>query len=608
MKKLFISKSDFKVAMTCPTKLYYRKLKYPTTNEGNEFMEMLAEGGYMVGKLATLIYPDGVDLSNEGSPEKSAEKTTELLLNNENIVIYEASLMFENFLIRIDILDKKGNTINLIEVKAKSFDGLQPEKSIKELGPYLEDVVFQYFVLKNAFSQFKIIPYLFMPDKSKTTGLEGLNGMFQIIKKPLKEGSKFISYDVVFNGDNAKIIKDDILTLVDVSVETAKLLPTIEMHSRSFATSIYPELKKIKTTICSGCGSCEFRSDDPKTDGFRQCWGVLADAPPDILKMYRLGNVNAHHDGIIDSLISEGKVKLSDFPSDILIPENRKTNKPYYHNRPLMQLTFNKEWISDELKTNLRLLNDTIHFIDFETSRMALPYHKGMRPYENVAFQWSCHTLNKKTGELTHKEWINTSESFPNFEFAQSLMNATNDGGEILIWSHHENTVLRDIHSQMETYGYKNDLLKNWIEHVVKFDKKDSTELTDMCRMAELGYFHPYTKAKTSIKVTLPAVLKSYTNPKIKQLLETFSPDINLYKTENGDVISPYYLLPAVKEIDKYEVKEGTGAMRAYQDMLYGFAKNDEKQKDGIKQALLTYCKLDTLAMVIIYEHWMSLK
>jgi ABC-type molybdate transport system substrate-binding protein len=65
--------------------------------------------------------------------------------------------------------------------------------------------------------------------------------------------------------------------------------------------------------------------------------------------------------------------------------------------------------------------------------------------------------------------------------------------------------------------------------------------------------------------------------------------------------------LPAANEIDAYEVKEGTAAMRAYQDMLYGFAKNDPLKKNAIKQALLSYCKLDTLAMVIIYKHWMSL-
>ena len=446
-----------------------------------------------------------------------------------------------------------------------------------------------------------------MPDKAKTTNLEGLNGMFEIVKKPAKPGSKFISYDVNFNGQLNDILQDDILTLVELEQECEKLLPDIEQFAREFASSLNPELTKIEAQICSACVGCEFHSEDPATDGFRQCWKELADAPPDILTMYRLGNVNSNHKGLIDNMIAEGKVKLSDFDVEILKPENRKTKKPYYNNRPLMQLTFKDEWISDELKSSLRNLKPKIHFIDFETSRMALPYHKDMRPYENVAFQWSCHTLDKRTGTLTHREWINTGEAFPNFAFAESLMNATNDGGEIMIWSHHENTVLRDIYYQMDDYGYTNDALKEWLERAVKFDDEDTTDLTDMCRMAELGYFHPYTKAKTSIKITLPAVLRSYTIPTIQQLLENFEPGVNLFKRENGQVVSPYYLLPVAKEMDEYEVKEGTGAMRAYQDMLYGFAKNDPAKKESIKNALLSYCKLDTLAMVIIYEHWMSI-
>ena len=52
---------------------------------------------------------------------------------------------------------------------------------------------------------------------------------------------------------------------------------------------------------------------------------------------------------------------------------------------------------------------------------------------------------------------------------------------------------------------------------------------------------------------------------------------------------------------DDYVVKNVGGAMRAYQDMMYGFAKNDDIKKEKIKDRLLLYCKLDTLAMVIIW-------
>ena len=41
----------------------------------------------------------------------------------------------------------------------------------------------------------------------------------------------------------------------------------------------------------------------------------------------------------------------------------------------------------------------------------------------------------------------------------------------------------------------------------------------------------------------------------------------------------------------------------AYRDMMYG----DPSQKEKIKRQLLEYCKLDTMAMVIIWEHWKTL-
>ena len=38
-----LSKSDFKVARECGTKLYYRKLRYPNTMEEDAYLQLLAE-------------------------------------------------------------------------------------------------------------------------------------------------------------------------------------------------------------------------------------------------------------------------------------------------------------------------------------------------------------------------------------------------------------------------------------------------------------------------------------------------------------------------------------------------------------------------------------
>ena len=67
----YLSKSDFIVADDCNTKLYYKKLQYPSTDDENEYLQYLARGGYMVGKLATLLYPGGITIET-GSDHKTA--------------------------------------------------------------------------------------------------------------------------------------------------------------------------------------------------------------------------------------------------------------------------------------------------------------------------------------------------------------------------------------------------------------------------------------------------------------------------------------------------------------------------------------------------------
>ena len=59
--------------------------------------------------------------------------------------------------------------------------------------------------------------------------------------------------------------------------------------------------------------------------------------------------------------------------------------------------------------------------------------------------------------------------------------------------------------------------------------------------------------------------------------------------------------------MDIYEraetIKDGTGAMRAYEDLMFGLRKGNHRIRPH-RKALLRYCKLDTLSMVIIWEYW----
>ena len=90
-----LSKSNFKIAQTCPTKLYYAKNQYPKNTDTNEYMAMLAEGGYMVGKLAQLLYPEGIEVKTEQGSNYAVKETEELLSSHENITLFEAGISIQ---------------------------------------------------------------------------------------------------------------------------------------------------------------------------------------------------------------------------------------------------------------------------------------------------------------------------------------------------------------------------------------------------------------------------------------------------------------------------------------------------------------------------------
>src|SRR3989338_4010113 len=95
----YLTKSRFKLALECPTKLYYtRKKEYANQNNANEFLKALAEGGFQVGELAKMYYPGGVDLSNIRKEEESVQLTEEAL-KKDTCIIYEAAFRYKNLFI-----------------------------------------------------------------------------------------------------------------------------------------------------------------------------------------------------------------------------------------------------------------------------------------------------------------------------------------------------------------------------------------------------------------------------------------------------------------------------------------------------------------------------
>ena len=68
--------------------------------------------------------------------------------------------------------------------------------------------------------------------------------------------------------------------------------------------------------------------------------------------------------------------------------------------------------ITNTLSEVIEGLEKPYHFIDFETSGVAIPFHENRSPYESVAFQYSYHLFDED--KIEHKgEYINTQSRVP---------------------------------------------------------------------------------------------------------------------------------------------------------------------------------------------------
>jgi hypothetical protein len=640
----YLTKSRFKLAVECPTKLFYtgKPKIYRDTKQEDSFLQMLAEGGYQVGELAKCQFPEGVEV--EATDHQSALAQTALLLQQDRAVVFEAAIAYGNFFVRVDILVKDGNRYELIEVKAKSYDSTRPDIAgsrvpIKsDMRPYIEDVAFQAWVMCQAYPDAQISTFLMMPDKSVKATQDRLNQIFKIER----DGKKV---RVIRSADSANFTPQvDLLAKVPVDefvevvnkhgVGSNGFLQPMDQAANDWAKA-YADDQKIPPLPGAKCSNCEFKvaSDNELQSGFHECWsqtyGITAQdlAQGTVLDLWNFRKK--------DDLISQGRIRLKQVQDgDINVIDGGETLS--VSERQWMQVKGlppeedrGGYWLAEaHMRREMATWRFPYHFIDFETSAVAIPFHQGMRPYEQVAFQYSHHVMHED-GRVEHKGQFLLAEPgvFPNFEFARALKaELEGDTGTVFMWSHHENTILNRIMVQLDeslSPPADTDELRLFLASLTKSGER---AMVDLCELAKAGYFHVATKGSVSIKKVLPAMLSS--NAWLRQHYaqpiygaEGGMPSLN-YKNftwlptdEHGKSIDdPYEILrdlgaemlgeslQAGQNPDDLVIAEGGAAATAYSRLQ--FEDLQDAQRSQIKQALLRYCELDTLAMVMVVQGW----
>ena len=682
--KLF-TKSAFATALECPRRLYYGydKDEYANQDLQDEFLQSLAEGGFQVGALAKVLYGIDKDTDINVLGYDEALEWTERLFERENVNIAEAAFRSGNLFVRADIVEKKGNVINLIEVKAKSWNPLEDtfvskngKSTNKAIRPYLYDVAFQKYVIVNALREmfpektFKVKAFLMLADKSKTATVNGLNQLFKIMSAPQKRSTVVVAADAK-DIVNAILVSDRVVRPFDVDdickriiagdyaeqqdpefLQGGCFLKHIEIMANAYCNHI-----KTDCIIGSKCFSCPFhkKADEgsDKHDGYCECWIEKAGFDPAASTRPLIKDMSGQYISK-DKFVKEQKFYMEDLTdADLKRHGDKKHCGLDHYERKWLHIgvaTGNEEVLKDYrtkmngdayldiagLKDEMKNWEFPLHFIDFETSAVALPFYDKMRPYEQIAFQFSHHRVDLNddgTYKVTHAgQFINTTQGhFPNFDFIRALKaELDKDEGTIFRYSNHENTILREIHRQLDARNEPDKKeLQDFIDSITHYEEDKvkyagNRDMVDLADVVLKCYFHPIMGGSYSIKVVLPSVLNSsgFIQSKYSQPIYGTSemPSQNLSEGkvwiaygDDGKVKNPYKLLPPIAsylgidaDLNELELKEtesvanGGAALAAYAKMQF----SDATMSEAIEKALLTYCELDTLAMVFIWEYF----
>jgi hypothetical protein len=201
----------------------------------------------------------------------------------------------------------------------------------------------------------------------------------------------------------------------------------------------------------------------------------------------------------------------------------------------------------------LENLHYPLYFLDFETINPAIPLYEGTSPYEQIPTQYSLHFIDEEGAQLHHMEFLAAEGMDPRRDISKSLI--SNIPPDACVLAYHMSFEKKVISKLAQIFpDYSEKLLQineNMHDLIIPFRKR--------------FYYTDEMKGKSSIKSVLPALY----------------PDDPELSYDNLDVI--------------HNGSEASNAYLALTDM-------NEQDREKTKRNLLEYCKLDTLAMVRIWE------
>jgi hypothetical protein len=264
------------------------------------------------------------------------------------------------------------------------------------------------------------------------------------------------------------------------------------------------------------------------------CWSHLPES--DVTTLYRGGKKGL-------SLLRDGIAALKDIPDEFKLTDNQviqrqasRTGQPHIDKPAIARF--------------LKRIKFPISYLDFETFGTAIPRFDGLRPYQQVPFQFSLCVQQSRSGPLEQHGFLADGKVDPRPEFMRCLHDLLPRQGTVVVFN----------------APFELGRLKECSERMVEFKPLVSAvkhRIVDLLLpFRQFHYYHPQQNGSASMKAVLPAL------------------------TGRG--------------YDRLAIQDG--GMASLEFLRVSFLDVGEEERQRVRRQLEEYCGQDTIGMAWIVD------
>lgn len=481
-RRFFLSKSKLNAYHQCHKRLWL-EVHRKDLIEISPATQRKFDAGHQVGEIARAEHPDGILIGHDTDLAEALRQTKAVLTATPRRPVFEATVRHADVLVRADLMLPVRGGFHMVEVKSSA-----------EVKPYhLVDATVQAWVFRGAGVRVKSVEVRHIDTSFVYPGGGDYRGLFA-------------------SGD--------------VEADVARLEPEVPKWIRDAQTI----LARPEPDVPMG-GHC----DDPFECPFKAHCASLAGPAPEY-PVTLLPNTKGRR--LAAELRAEGYEDLRKVPA-ARIGDDAKLRRIHAATKS------GRPFLDPAAGDVLAGWHRPLHYLDFETVRFAVPRWAGTRPYEQIPFQWSCHSERAKGG-LAHQHFLDLSGDDPRRACAESLAEKVPAKGAVVAYN----------------ASFERGVLERLAEAFPDLAaplRSIAGRTVDLLPVVREHYYHRDMKGSYSIKAVLPTVAPELAHAKLG------------------------------------EVQEGDDALGAYLEAVDPMT--DAVRREELRRSLLEYCERDTLAI-----------